>query len=268
MTTMHERARIGLVVPGDSHIDDEFWFLAGEDALPFVTRTIGASDVEMGGDSIAEVTSIAQGPEIGAAAERLSYVTPVAAAYVDTSISFVRGRGGDTEISDRIGGILHCPAIVTSTAVAAACAALGVRRVAAMSPYTDDLNARLVTYFGSHGITITAVHPYRRTYPGGTTSLELGLTTPRELVEDAESARADGAEALFLACTAVRTAAAVAELEASLGIPVITAVGSTIWAVLCLADAIRPRQGLGHLFAIDSLPAAFRPDPPAPTRAS
>lgn len=262
-TSVTDPLRIGLVVPGDSHIDDEFWALAGNGARPFVTRTIGASDVEMGGDSIAEVTGIAEGPEIGYAAFRLRDVSPVAAAYVDTSISFVRGRGGDTEIAERLSSTLDCPAIVTSTAVAAACVALGIRRIAAMSPYTDDLNARLIAYFAGHGITVTRVYPYQRTYPGGTTSRELGSMRPEELLRDARAIDEDGIEGLFLACTAVRTAAAIEPLEAALGMPVVAAVGATIWATLRLAGDAQPRSGLGQLYGITDLPPAFRQTRPA-----
>jgi maleate isomerase len=265
--TTHEPdpLRLGLVVPGDSHIDDEFWTLSGGRAMPFVTRTIGASDVEMGGDSVAEGTGIAKGPEIGYAAFRLRDVTPVAAAYVDTSISFVRGKGGDTEIAERLSSTLGCPAIVTSTAVAAACTAMGIRRMAAMSPYTDELNERLVAYFASHDIIVTRVYPYRRTYPGGTTSRALGRTTPDELLEDAEAIRGDDVDGLFLACTAVRTAAAIEPLEASLGVPVVAAVAATMWATLRLAGDTSGRSGLGGLFSISTLPDAFRPyRPPTP----
>jgi maleate isomerase len=261
--------RLGLVVPGDSHIDDEFWTLSGSGAMPFVTRTIGASDVAMGTDAITEVTGIAEGPEIGYAAFRLRDVAPVAAAYVDTSISFVRGRGGDTDIAERLSSTLGCPAIVTSTAVAAACTALGIRRMAAMSPYTDELNERLVAYFASHGISVTRVYPYRRTYPGGTTSRALGRTTPDELLEDARAIVVGDVDGVFLACTAVRTAGAIEPLEMSLGVPVVAAVAATMWATLRLAGDTSTRSGLGSLFAIEALPDAFRPAKPvahAPAR--
>jgi maleate isomerase len=250
--------RLGLVVPGDCHVDDELWRLAYPEAIPYVTRTLGASDERMGADAISEVTGLAEGPEIGAAATRLRDVSPVAAAYVDTSISFVRGSGGDTEIAGRIEGLLGCPAIVTSTAVVAACRALGVRRLAALSPYTDDLNGRMASYLAEHDLELVAVHPLRRTYPGGTTSRELGRTEPHELLADAEPVQADGVEALFLPCTAVRTLGAVALLESALGMPVVTAVQATMWAVLRLAGLGVGRPGAGRLFALESLP------PPGP----
>lgn len=254
--------RLGLVLPGDCHLDDELWTLVDGAALPFVTRTIGADDTEMGGDSIAEVTGIAEGPEIGYAADRLRDVAPTAAAYVDTSISFVRGIGGDLDIAARIHDRLGCPAIVTSTAIAAGLHALGARQVIALSPYTADLDARLTGYFRAHGVTVTEVAKYRRTYPTGATSRALGQTTADELVEDVEAAltRADGApEAILLACTAVRTAAAVPCIEAVTGLPVVAAVGATMWAVLRIAGMTVANPAHGRLFGVTSFPDAFRP---------
>jgi maleate isomerase len=262
MTTGVPSLRLGLVVPGDCHLDDELWTLVDGAALPFVTRTIGADDTEMSGDSIAEVTGIAEGPEIGYAADRLRDVAPMAAAYVDTSISFVRGIGGDLDIAGRIHDRLGCPAIVTSTAIAAGLHALGARRVLALSPYTSDLDARLTAYFGAHGITVTEVAKYRRTYPSGTTSRALGATTPDELVDDVRSAldhAGPGIEGILLACTAVRTAAAVPLIEDATGLPVVPAVGATMWAVLRLAGMTTPNPAHGRLFGVETLPDAFRP---------
>jgi maleate isomerase len=261
MTNGVPSLRLGLVVPGDCHVDDELWALVDGAALPFVTRTIGADDAEMGGDSIAEVTGIAEGPEIGYAADRLRDVAPMAAAYVDTSISFVRGIGGDVDIARRIQSRLGCPAIVTSTAIAAALHALRARRVLALSPYTADLDARLTTYFAAHDVTVTQVAKYRRTYPGGTTSRALGQTTPHELVEDVGAALAHagpGIEGILLACTAVRTAGAVPRIEEATGLPVVAAVGATMWAVLRLAGMSTPNPLHGRLFTIETLPDMFR----------
>ncbi len=262
MTKEVPTLRLGLVVPGDCHLDDELWTLVDGSALPFVTRTVGADDTEMGGDSIAEVTGIAEGPEIGYAADRLRDVAPMAAAYVDTSISFVRGIGGDLDIASRIQDRLGCPAIVTSTAIAASLHALGARRVIALSPYTAEMDARLTAYFGSHGIAVTRVAKYRRTYPGGTTSRALGRTTPEELLEDVQAALASpepAPEAILLACTAVRTAAAVPRIEAATGLPVVAAVGATMWAVLRLAGMTAPSPTHGRLFGVSAFPDAFRP---------
>src|SRR5262245_8817775 len=148
MTTLAEQpTRLGLVVPGDCHVDDEFWTLAAPEAIPFVTRTRGAADDEMGRDGIAETTSLAEGPEIGMAADRLVDVAPAAAAYVDTSISFVRGLAGDAEIIGRLEARLGCPSVTTSAAVAEALRELGARRIAVLSVYTEAVDDRLRAFY-------------------------------------------------------------------------------------------------------------------------
>ena len=106
--------RLGLIVPGDCHVDDEFWRLTAPGAVPVITRTRGSS---LDDYAVPRVIALAESPDIDDAADRLRAVAPAAAAYVDTSISFVRGRGGDTEIADRIRRLLRCPTTVTSTAV-------------------------------------------------------------------------------------------------------------------------------------------------------
>lgn len=256
-TTVPDPVRLGLVVPGDCHVDDEFWRLAGPEAMPYVTRTLGASSAEMARDGVEETTSLASGPEIAMAAARLRDVGPMAAAYVDTSISFVRGIRGDTEIASRLEAALDCQAIVTSTAVAAAFAALDVRRVSVLSPYTDDLNALLVAYYEAQDIEVVGVHSMARSYPSGADSRELGLITAHQLAADAEQVRDDHVEGLFIPCTAVRTIGAIERIERSLGFPVVTSIQATLWAVLRLAGVRVDRPNYGELFSAAALPDSF-----------
>ena len=94
-------ARIALVVPGDSQVDDEFWRLLAPHAIPLVSRTTGADPVHMSTVGVAapHTKSLAESSDLEVAADRLRPVNAVAAAYVDTSISFIRGPGGDLDIS-------------------------------------------------------------------------------------------------------------------------------------------------------------------------
>ena len=249
MTTLVDHpTRLGLVVPGDCHVDDEFWTLAMPEAIPYVTRTRGAADDEMGRDGIAETTGLAEGPEIAMAADRLRDVSPTAAAYVDTSISFVRGLAGDAEIAGRLASRLGCPSVTTSTAVAEALSELGARRIAVLSVYTEAVEERLRAFYTQHGITTVSIVRRRRSYPAGATSRELGETMPDELVADAAVIDADTIDALFIPCTALRTLDAIDPLERALGVPVVTAIQATLWAVMRRAGLDVTRPGVGTLF--------------------
>lgn len=256
-TSSLDAVRLGLIVPGDCHVDDEFWRLAVPEAIPYVTRTLGASDVEMGRDAISETTALAEGSEIAMAARRLRDVTPAIAAYVDTSISFVRGSGGDHDIAQVIRAELSCPAVVTSTAVAAALATLEVSRMAVLSPYPADLDARLVTFFESYGVQTASVRTMQCAYPTGATSLELGRIQPEELIAEGVAAMDPSADALFIPCTAIRALGAIDSLERSIGRPVVTAIQATLWATLRMVGIAAARPDLGILFAKTDVPERF-----------
>ena len=127
-------ARIALVVPGDSQVDDEFWRLLAPHGIPLVSRTTGAEHQQMStvGAAAAHTKSLAESSDLEVAADRLRAVRAVAAAYVDTSISFIRGPGGDLDISTRIQSFLGVPTVSTSTAVVHACQALDVSSIAVL----------------------------------------------------------------------------------------------------------------------------------------
>src|SRR6516225_4062925 len=94
---------IALVVPGDCQVDDEFWRMLAPAAIPFVTRTTGADERMTADDeAIVHLEGLARSSDLEVAADRLRAVHAVAAAYVDTSITFVRGPGGDLDIARRI----------------------------------------------------------------------------------------------------------------------------------------------------------------------
>jgi maleate cis-trans isomerase len=227
---------IALVVPGDCQVDDEFWRMLAPHAIPFVSRTTGA-DQRMTHDEVAvqHLIDLARSSDLEVAADRLRAVNPVAAAYVDTSISFVRGPGGDLEIADRIARFLQVPTVVTSTAVVQAARALDARRVAVVSVYPPSVNATIAPFFEPQGVAIARIGGIGRGMSAGATSLDLAHLPPEELVAAGRALDGADIDAIFIPCTAVRTLEAIEPLEAATGKPVITAIQATIWAVARLA---------------------------------
>jgi maleate isomerase len=227
---------IALVVPGDCQVDDEFWRMLAPLAVPFVSRTTGADDrISDDRTAVAHLTSLARSSDLEVAADRLRDVHAVAAAYVDTSISFVRGPGGDTEIAERIARILGVPTVVTSTAVVLACRALGVSRLAVLSVYTEAVNAAIPRFFEPQGLRIVRIGRLHSRFESGETSLELAHMRPEELDRAGREVDGPDVDAVFIPCTAVRTLDAIEPLEAAIGKPVVTAIQATIWAVARLA---------------------------------
>lgn len=236
--------RIGLIVPGDCQIDDEMWELCGPQAIPLITRTrmpVFGSGVPL---STGALAALAESPDIEDAADRLRAVSPDAAAYVDTSITFVRGPGGDTEIAQRVERVLKCPTTVTSTAVAEALQELGARRITAVTPYPDEVNATLPPFMEHYGIHVETVEKLEWNYDSGLTSTEMASIDPAELVGAVAAFPHQQSDAVFISCTAVRTLGAIAPLETSLGKPVVTAIQATMWKVQRLAG-LRPELANG-----------------------
>ena len=240
--------RIGLIVPADCQIDDEMWELCGPQAIPLITRThmpVFGSGVPL---STGALAALAQSPDIEDAADRLRAVSPDAAAYIDTSITFVRGPGGDTEIAQRVERVLKCPTTVTSTAVAEALQELGARRITAVTPYPDEVNARLPPFMEHYGIHVESVEKLKWNYESGLTSNEMASIDPGELVGAVVAVRHQHSDAVFISCTAERTLEAIAPLEASLGKPVVTAIQATMWKVQRLAGVRHELTTGGRLF--------------------
>ena len=247
-------ARIALVVAGDSQVDDEFWRLLAPHAIPLVSRTTGAAHEQMAsaGAAAAHTRSLAESSDVEVAADRLRAVKAVAAAYVDTSISFIRGPGGDLDISNRIESFLGVPTVSTSTAVVHACRALDVSSIGVLTVYVDEVNEAIPAFFEPQGIRIARMNKADSNMEAGNTSEELGRMSPRELVELGRATDDASVDAIFIPCTAVRTLDAIEPLEDAIGKPVITAIQATMWRVSRLAGLGHDAAQGGRLFEIAS----------------
>jgi maleate isomerase len=247
---------IALVVPGDSQVDDEFWRMLAPHAIPFVSRTTGADERMTDARTvIGHLEGLARSSDFEVAADRLRAVNAVAAAYVDTSISFVRGPGGDLDIARRIRAFLGVPTIVTSTAVVVAARTLGVSRFGVLSVYPPPVNEAITRFFEPQGVNIVRIAPLESRMEDGLTSQDLGRMRPEELVAAGRALDGPDIDAVFIPCTAVRTLDAIEPLEAAIGKPVITAIQATIWAVARLAGVADDTPLGGRLWEQRSMAA-------------
>jgi len=174
---------------------------------------------------------------------RLIAIAPVdVIAFGCTSGSFLHGLGYDLEISKRIeaasGGV---KAVVTARAAVDALNELGVRKVAAASPYTEGVNARLQKYLTEAGFEVVNSDHVDGEERGGIDDLapEVAFSLGKRVYQSE-------AEAIFISCTAFRAAEVIDELEEAVGKPVVTANQATFWAcmrVLGITDSI-PGAGI------------------------
>ena len=231
------RARIGVLYPGDGLLDHEFWQLAPEDVGVFITRTA----VPRGEVSAEAALDLAVDPDIEESALRYT-IDLDSIAFACTSISFIRGVGGDTEIIERIERAAGVPATTTSTAAVKALRAMGATRVAVATPYVDEINIGLREFLAGHGFQVVAV-------AGMELGHGIGQVPADEVRRFVTRACHPAADAVFISCTNFATVEILDALEQDLGVPVLSANQVTMWDALSLAQVTPCKEGVGSLFA-------------------
>lgn len=139
--------------------------------------------------------------------------------------------------------------VVTPTlAASVGLRSLGASRISLLTPYTIETSRPMAHYFAGQGFQID-----RFTCMGLDDDREMARMSRASLADLAAAALAPESEALFISCTALRSAPMVAELEAALSRPVITSNLATAWMCLrtCGDHAARPE--LGQLMTVDPL---------------
>jgi len=155
----------------------------------------------------------------------------------------------DDVVTKRMSAGAGAPAITSAQAVGRAARALGARKVAIVSPYSDAVNDRAARYFKTkHGLDTVALEGFR-----ATDSYTIGKLGP-ENARDAFT-RIDRPEIeLFLVPGGnFPTMPSIAAWERELGKPVVTTNQASIWAMLRAFGSADRLPAFGRLLA--ELPA-------------
>lgn len=188
-----------------------------------------------------------------AAAEHLADAKPDVIAWNGTSAAW---RGIDTD--ERL-----CAAITARTGVAAtsamlaydaAMAALGVRRLGLVTPYTADVQEAIARNYAARGIEVVAEeHAGLR---DNFSFAEIAEDRVAEMCRTVAAANPDARpDAIAIVCTNMRGARRAAALEAELDIPILDSVAVTLWGCLRRAGVeTRALRDHGRLFALPPAP--------------
>lgn len=252
MTDAMKPHRIGAIYPDDAWVDSEAQALVDEFRrfLPGDVELISAATYVPAADNTADLgIFLAENGDIEEAARRLMPYKADCFAYYCTTVSFIRGPGGDFDISKRIVEATGKPATTTSTAMIEALRALNISRVSLASPYLQDVEQKFIEFFEAHGIAVVK---------SLSLCLERGhsIVAPEDIRRLAETSDDPEAQAIFVGCTGQKLAVYLDEMEALLGKPVLTANQVTSWHALRLLGRATQLDGRGLLFAKDlSVPA-------------
>ena len=158
--------------------------------------------------------------------------------YSCTSASVVIG---DAEIEAAIQAAKPGVLVVTPPMAAMrGLRALGARRISVLTPYTVETSRPMADYFVEHGFDIASF-----TCLGFDDDREMARIAPSALVDLARAAIVPDAEALFVSCTALRSALVAADIEKAIGKPVVTSNQASAWNCLrlCGDDTAHPEWG-------------------------
>ncbi|MBS8262041.1 Asp/Glu racemase [Roseibium polysiphoniae] len=232
------RAAIGLIVlQSDETLEVEFRSLSGLEGVAFYhSRIPSAHDVT-------PQTLQSMHEELPRAAGLLPDAQPMdVVAYCCTSGTAVIGP-------DNVAAAVqskHPSAKVTNpmSAVLAACAHLGVKRPALVSPYTRSVSRTLQDNLEAAGLEIAALGSFEQEEEAVVARI-CQASLQQAICEIGAS---DDVDAVFASCTNLRSFDVIEACEAALNKPVITSNQALAWHILQCAGLPTKNVGPGRLF--------------------
>ena len=236
---------IGIVWPGPADpedIEETEQFLPSDVKVHMVGPNHQGDSNSPGGITLEKLLLMPEDPFIEQAATELIPFAVTAAGYGCTSASYIRGVGGDVDISERITAATGLPATTTSSAAVVALRHLGVRRVSVLSPHIDELNERLDRFLVDSGFEV--VHMRGLNKLGGIENI------PQNDIRDLvlELVNRPDADGVFISCTGMRTSSIIDPLEKAIGKPVVSAMQATVWETLKIGGLLNEVAGKGSLY--------------------
>lgn len=184
------------------------------------------------------------GPRLAASAATLLPGMPLdVIAYSCTSATVALGY--ETVRAQIAEGRPEIPVVTPATAALAAFKALGVTRVALVTPYLQELGEEVGAYLEAEGATVV-----RQTHFGFASDVDMAFLKPEAIRARAAEADHPEAEALFVSCTALRAMPMLEDLEAALGKPCLSSIQCLLWEAVRTAGYRAPIAGAGALLRL------------------
>lgn len=205
----------------------------------FRVTQIGLSDSEL--DQFSH-------PGILHAAELLADANVDVIAWNGTSASWL-GFERDHQLCAKIHEATGIPACTSVLAFREIFETTGVKRVGLVTPYLDDVQARIVQNWGAAGFTCSAER-----HLGLSNNFSFATVSESTIANMVRQVADEGCEAVAIVCTNLNGASIVPQLEREIGRPVYDSISVTIWKSLRLAGFDTVQLGnWGELFRIFSL---------------
>jgi maleate isomerase len=176
------------------------------------------------------------------AIRQLASARPHAVAYGCTASSVVQGHAYDAHLREEITRLTGAPATTATFSLLSACHALGLKRVTAVSPYTQAIDRLEHAFFAEGGIDIAAGD-----HLGIDDGFRLAEPDRAAIVDLALGAWDPSSDGLMIACLNFRSHLAIEAIETRIGKPVISSTQAVLWHALRLTGVAAPIPGYGRL---------------------
>ena len=159
-----------------------------------------------------------------------------------------RGFDADLRLCERITERTGIKATTAILALNELIERMGIQRLALVSPYTGDVQARIVANYEAIGVKVVAER-----HLDITVNHDFALVEPERLYElMGEVAREGDPQGVVTYCTNLRAAPLAKKAEAEFGFTLLDTVSTTVWGMLRSLDvSTRGIQGWGRLFERD-----------------
>jgi maleate cis-trans isomerase len=154
-----------------------------------------------------------------------------------------RGKGFEEEIVRLITGATGLPASTSIRSAIRALAHLGIRNVAVLTPYPQELHQSALTFLAASGFSVMAEHTedvvFKRLQD--VTPAHIAATAVRVL------AAAPSADGIYIPCNQWSAADAAPLIESALGVPVVTGAHADHWEAFRTLGINDRIEGQGRL---------------------
>jgi maleate isomerase len=217
--------RVGLIVPSSNTVME----------VDFYRRLPATATLHTGRMYLEETTPEGESAMLDdylpTAINDLRSARPDVMVFGCTSAGALRGNDYEAQLIDRIAAETGAETFSVSASVRQTIRATGARRVGVVTPYVESLNEKIRQSLEADGFEVAAVHGL-----GITENFAIAEVEPERIAEFASasfvgSGRGD-IDLLFASCTNFRALDARDDMQAALGVPVVTSNQAALTVVL------------------------------------
>jgi maleate isomerase len=240
---MTSRVFLGMLTPSSNTVLEPVT-TAMISGLPEVTAHFSrfkVTEIALSGPALAQFDD----SEILRAAELLAHAKVNVIAWNGTSSGWL-GFERDVQLCERIRQATGIPACTAMLALNEILAKTGAKRIGFVTPYLDDVQARINANYEKDGYTIAADQHLRMQ-----DNFSFSTVTEDQIRTMTKEAAAAKPDAIAIVCTNLRGAPLAEELEAKYGIPIYDTISTTVWGSLRAAGVDTKRvKGWGRIFLV------------------